>query len=54
MSGKSCTSSLQRPDLIQGPASCLFTWDRGLFSEGRWPSHHAEHSPLSSADVRNE
>jgi len=46
-------SLLSRPDRLWGPLSLLSSGYRGLFLEVKRLVHEADHSPRSSAEVKN-
>jgi hypothetical protein len=47
-------SSPQHPNWLWGPSSLLFNWYQGLFPGVKQPRCEADHSPQSSAEVKNE
>jgi hypothetical protein len=51
---KRAFSSLQCPDQLWGPISLLSNWYQGLFPVGKATEHEADHSPLSSTEVKND
>jgi hypothetical protein len=53
-SGKRLYSSPQRPDQLSGPKSLIFTVYWGSFPGVKQPEHELNHSPPTSAKVKNE
>jgi len=43
---------------VWGPPSLLFAGCQGFYpwggGDGRWPGHEVDHSPMSSAEIKNE
>ena len=51
---KNFFSSPNRPERLQVPLSLHFSGYRGSFSGVKWPGRKFNHSPPSSAEVKNE
>jgi hypothetical protein len=51
--GKGFLFTPQRSDWLWGPPSLLFDGNRGLFLKGKAAGREAEHSSLSSGEVKN-
>ena len=52
--GKNFFSSPNRPERLWVPLSLHYDGYRGSFSGVKWPGHKYDHSPRSSAEVKNE
>jgi hypothetical protein len=52
--GKIFFSSPKRPDGLWGPPSLLFNGYRGFFPGVKRPGRQINHSPPSSAEIKNE
>ena len=52
--GKRFLSTVKHPDLLWGLPTLLFDGYWGFFQGIKWPGHEIDHSPPSSAEVKDE